>query len=130
MLNSIYTNVHNILHILDIVFDRKSSDLVSWLPSPCSDHFVLLFQIEEVKLKDETEDVEVKNYKELKTMMKLAKMEGGCCYGVSVWGKQLANEEPRLEGWGGEPASFLLPAHTHDSRMYANMQNNKQNKDV
>ena len=77
-----------------------------------------------MKLKDETQDV--KNDKELKTMMKLAKMEGGCCYGVSLWGKQLANEEPRLGGWGGKPASFLLPAHTYDSWMYANMQNNKQ----
>ena len=31
--------------ILDLVFDNKSSELVSWIPSPYSDHFVLFFQI-------------------------------------------------------------------------------------
>ena len=43
-----------------------------------------------------------------------------------VCGVNRANEEPQVGGWGGKPASFLLPAHTHDSWTYANMQNNKQ----
>ena len=37
--------------------------------------------------------------------MKLAKMEGECCYGVR-FGINRANEEPRVGGWGGEPASL------------------------
>ena len=40
-----------------------------------------------MKLKDEIQDVEVKDDKDLKTKMKLSKMEGGCCYGASLWGK-------------------------------------------
>ena len=36
------THVHG--GILDLVFDSKSSELVSWIPSPYSDHFVLLYQ--------------------------------------------------------------------------------------
>jgi len=31
--------------ILDLVFDNKISELVHWIPSPYSDHFVLIFQI-------------------------------------------------------------------------------------
>ena len=37
------THIHG--GILDLVFDNKSSELVHWIPSPYSDHFVLIFQI-------------------------------------------------------------------------------------
>ena len=37
------THIHG--GILDLVFDSKSSDLVSWIPSPFSDHFSIIFQI-------------------------------------------------------------------------------------
>ena len=31
--------------ILDLVFDDKKSESVEWMPSPYSDHFVILIQI-------------------------------------------------------------------------------------
>ena len=37
------THIHG--GILDLVFDDRNSDTVSWIPSPYSDHFVLCIQI-------------------------------------------------------------------------------------
>ena len=37
------THIHG--GILDLVFDSKRSELVSWIPSPYSDHYAILFQI-------------------------------------------------------------------------------------
>ena len=37
------THIHG--GILDLFFDNKSIELVHWIPSPYSDHFILIFQI-------------------------------------------------------------------------------------
>jgi hypothetical protein len=31
--------------ILDLVFDNKKSDSAEWMPSPYSDHFVIMFEV-------------------------------------------------------------------------------------
>ena len=41
--SSYSTHIHG--SILDLIFDSKSSNLSTWLPSPFSDHFVVFFDL-------------------------------------------------------------------------------------
>ena len=64
-------STHILGGILDLVFDNKKSESVEWIPSPYSDHFVLLIQIYYTKRRENCDHDRNRNQIKSKNKIKI-----------------------------------------------------------